>query len=126
MKSEVSVLVATPEQEAHDAVRNSFTHRNVSVHDVFDAFGMFNLIDNNELDLLFCDIMLPELGGIPAYRQIKMEKRPSVVFMGRIFSSQDRQAAMNLGVLTLLRMPLTHQSVDEAMNKFLKTRKYIF
>lgn len=124
MREAFKVLVAAADTQAFDTVSRSLPKDEFTVSGVNSSDELLQILARRIEDLLICDLELPEAGGLSAYRILRPERRPSVIFMGYEFGDREKREAFELGVITILKRPLRKEGVETAVGRFLKTRRY--
>lgn len=97
-----------------------------SVHD-FKVLGSFNnaidgltFLQNNEVDLMFLDIQMPQMTGLALLKSLKI--RPKVAFTTayREFAAD----AFDLDVLDYLVKPISEERFMKTISKYLQLQEY--
>ncbi len=75
-------------------------------------------------DLVFMDVMMPELDGLSATIEIREFERPAlrvpIVALTARTESQDERNCMDAGMDAFIPKPFTSQQLEECINRFLK------
>jgi DNA-binding LytR/AlgR family response regulator len=79
----------------------------------------YELLLNNEIDVLFLDIQMPVISGIDFLRSLK--RPPKVVFTTA--HADYAAAAFNLDVVDYIVKPVTEERFEQALNKLRETLK---
>ncbi len=82
------------------------------------AFEAFEILHNQQIDLLFLDVKMPGLSGIDFIRSLK--NPPAVIFTTAY--SEYAVASYDLDAVDYLLKPITSERFNKSLNKFLKQK----
>jgi two-component system, chemotaxis family, chemotaxis protein CheY len=72
-------------------------------------------------DLVFMDIMMPEMNGITALKNIKKhDKNAKIVIVTSLIQEEYIKYAVELEAVEFISKPFTEKEIKEALDKFLK------
>lgn len=93
-------------------------------HEVFTATNLDDIqaiIAKESLDLVLCDLMMPEHDGFEVFGIIKkIQPNINFIFVTADLQDSTRDKALQLGADGLLNKPLTLESIGEALKKYAK------
>jgi DNA-binding NtrC family response regulator len=79
----------------------------------------FKLLDNGHFDLIFLDLLMPELDGAELFRRIRqMDKDTPVVIITGYPDSEVMKRAMEHGPFIILRKPFTCDDILGVVHSF--------
>jgi CheY-like chemotaxis protein len=90
----IRVLVVEDVDDARDTARAMFEHLGANVLVAADGQDALNVLDNEEVDIIFCDLRMPNMDGyefIRALRHRRDRPQPPVVAVSGQASSGDHR-----------------------------------
>ncbi len=86
-----------------------------------NSLEALELIKNRHFDLIFLDLVMPELDGAELFRQIRLENSgvPVVIITGYP-DSEIMNRAMEYGPITALKKPFTGEEIVSTIHNFSK------
>ncbi|HPG37987.1 MAG TPA: sigma-54 dependent transcriptional regulator [bacterium] len=90
---------------------------------VGDGKAAINAIDNNDYDIVFTDLRIPELSGIKVLEYIKKVKPEIDVVIGTAYGSiENAVEAMRKGAFDYLTKPYSKKDIQQLIRRVLKHR----
>ncbi len=87
---------------------------------------IFNILKNNHIDLIFCDVFLEKYNGIEILKKVRnMGFLTDFIFVTALNESNKIKEALAFGAIDFLIKPYSENRVDSAINKFLKKNKLL-
>jgi len=135
-----SLNIVTPDEHAQDCYHilivedtldlaevliNHFS-KNYRVSFAGNGREAFELVKNEEPDLIISDIMMPEMNGIDFCRKIKADKETShiaVILLTAKTSQEDRLEGLEAGAEAFVTKPFDFRELDLHVKNFLEVRK---
>jgi len=119
----MSVLVVDDEKTVREFFREFLKKKNAEVDFADTGKGAVEEAGKNHYDLIFMDIVLPEIHGVQAYEKLKeLGKRIPVVMMTGYAVEGLIERARKGGIRTILKKPFTLNEVDAAYNEVINSR----
>lgn len=119
----VSVLVAED-----DVVFSSYLARiikkydkNINVIQVYNGLDAVNTcLDNSQIDLIFLDIIMPEMNGYEALRSIReFQLHIPIIIISNCFMPSDKLLGKQLGCTEYLSKDMTRDIIEKTLQKYL-------
>lgn len=88
-----------------------------------EAVAVVDYVRENSVDMVFTDIVMPDISGISLAKELqKLENPPAVVLMSSIpgFSLE----AWKIQAYSFLEKPYTRQQVQQVLDKYQKDRAF--
>lgn len=90
---------------------------NITVDESLSGFEAINLIKENDYDLIFMDIMMPEMGGIETLKKIKLERiydRPVIAVTADAVAGA-REKYLSEGFSEYISKPFNKEQISELL-----------
>lgn len=92
-----------------------------NVSEVENGQGAVDFCKDNDVDLIFMDIVMPEKDGITALTEIKeMNKSVKVVMATSAGTQSHLKKAIKLGAYDFIQKPINKEAIDKIIEKFIK------
>jgi DNA-binding LytR/AlgR family response regulator len=83
------------------------------------------LMKENNYDLLFCDMVLPQMNGISLLNEIsKLKYRPYTIVVSAFDRFEYAQPCIELGVSSYILKPATKEKLAQKIDVFLKSKRH--
>nr|MCR5430671.1 response regulator [Eubacterium sp.] len=132
-----TLLIVDDLEKDRDKIKKIISESDIKVGQVFecsDGKEALDIIENNDIDVMFTDVVMPELNGIAMVKKLKEEKKLPLTII--ISEHEDFGFAVDLftsGVKKYILKPINKKKITELleycsdeMQKFYKTRKSVF
>ena len=117
----MSVLVVDDEKTVRDFFREYLKSKNADVDFADTGKGAVEEAGKNHYDLIFMDIVLPEIHGVQAYEKLKeLGKKIPVVMMTGYAVEGLIERARKGGIRTILKKPFTLKEVEAVFEEVRK------
>ncbi len=115
----VQILVVDDEPLIGQLFEDSLNEPTYQVTTTLSSLEALELIKNRHFDLIFLDLLIPELDGAELFRQIRLENSgvPVVIITGYP-DSEIMNRAMEYGPITVLKKPFTGDGILNMLNSF--------
>lgn len=119
----LNILVAEDHLANQMLMKAMLTQRGHQVSIVADGLQAVKAVDNTPFDLVLMDMVMPEMTGVEATKEIR--KRPQhsdlpIIALTANVSVDDRKTCAQAGMSDFLTKPLTGQALDQALHKWAK------
>lgn len=101
----LTVLVVDDEKPLRDFVRRNLEARGYKVLNAANGLEALAIFENEQVDLVILDIMMPHLDGLETARRIRQESRVPVIILTAMGEEADKVRAFDLGVDDYLTKP---------------------
>lgn len=119
----LSVLVVDDEKPVCQLFLDTLAPRGHTVHLALSGEDAIALIKKQPVDLVFLDLLLPQMSGIDVYREIcRIRRPPEVIVITSFMSSHLLTEALSQGLLTVIQKPFRIETVLEAVDKVAKAK----
>ena len=122
MSNKGNILVIDDEQVILDAVKKICGSEDFDVEESLNAKDALNKLDKKKFDLMFCDIMMPEIDGFKFLDEINHRKIETPVIMTTGYSTVENAVnSLYKGAIDFIPKPFT---ADELLNSVYRGIKY--
>ena len=102
----MTVLVVDDEERIRILIKEYCLNENYEVLEASDGQQALNIIKNNKVDIVILDIMMPNMDGLTAYKEIKKYNIPTIVLSARN-EEYDKLIGFGLGVDDYVTKPFS-------------------
>jgi PAS domain S-box-containing protein len=121
-QKEFNILVADDTKENRDLLIQLLHSYNLTTDEAKDGLEVLELCKNKKFDLIFMDILMPNLNGLETTKILKKDEKtkniPIIAISANVFED-DRQKALNNKVDDFLPKPFEEKDIAQTLNKFL-------
>jgi len=115
----IPILVVDDEPVVGQLIKDSLDEFGYQVTTTLSSLDALGLLSNKHFDLIFLDLLIPELDGAELFRRIKqMDKQIPVVIITGYPDSEVMKRAMEHGPLMVLKKPFTVEDVLNTVQVF--------
>lgn len=120
----MKVLLIDDEKLAVDAMEYMIPWEQFGIHDIYKAYSAKQaqqICQNNEIDIIFCDIEMPRVSGLDFVAELRKEGEDVVViFLTSHAVFHYAQQAVHLEVQEYLLKPIDREEMCAALQKAVK------
>ncbi|MEJ2487787.1 MAG: response regulator transcription factor [Anaerolineales bacterium] len=109
--SKQSVLVVDDEEPLRGFMRRNLEVRGYNVLVAADGLEALAQFDNNTIDLIVLDVMMPKMDGLAVLRQVRETSRIPIIVLSALGEESDKIKALNLGADDYLTKPFGVEEV---------------
>lgn len=102
----MTVLIVDDEERIRILIKEYCLNENYEVLEASDGQQALNIIKNNKVDIVILDIMMPNMDGLTAYKEIKKYNIPTIVLSARN-EEYDKLIGFGLGVDDYVTKPFS-------------------
>ncbi|MGM0939874.1 MAG: response regulator transcription factor [Bacillota bacterium] len=95
--NDASIVVADDEKEIADLLAIHLEKEGYKVHKVYNGKEVMKVIDQQSIDLVILDIMMPEMDGYEVTRQIREKHNMPIIFLSAKTSEFDKVQGLVIG-----------------------------
>lgn len=117
----VHILVVDDEPLVGELFKNSLNESGYQVTTTLSSLEALELLNKRHFDLIFLDLLMPELDGAELFRQIRLVNNgvPIVIITGYP-DSEIMNRAMEYGSIMVLRKPFDSEQIHDAIHRLSK------
>jgi two-component system KDP operon response regulator KdpE len=112
--NKTSVLVVDDEKALRDFVRRNLEIRGFQVLSAANGLEALALFQNNVVDLVVLDLMMPHMDGLEMVRRVRERSLVPVIILSALGEEEDKVRALNMGADDYLTKPF---GVDELLSR---------
>lgn len=91
------ILVCDDDKEIVEAIEIYLTQEGYEVAKAYDGIQALQVLDNNKVDLLIIDVMMPRLDGIRATLKIREKNNMPIIILSAKSEDADKILGLNVG-----------------------------
>lgn len=103
----MKVLVVDDEELIRNVIREYAEIEKYEVYEAENGLKAIEIIENNDIDVIILDIMMPKLDGYSTYREIKKIKKIPTIILSARSEEYDKLFGFELGVDDYLAKPFS-------------------
>ncbi|MDD6224302.1 MAG: response regulator transcription factor [bacterium] len=116
----MKILVVDDEKLIRDVIKEYSSYEGYTILEAEDGIEALNLLDENEIDLIVLDIMMPKLDGFATYKEIKKKKNIPTIILSARGEEYDKLFGFELGVDDYLTKPFSPKELIARMKAITK------
>lgn len=106
MQFEVNVLIVDDEKEIRELIVDGISERARRVYEASNGQDALALIEQNDIDIIFSDVRMPEMGGIELLKELRDRGYDTVFVLVTAFSDKAvATSALQLGAYDIIEKP---------------------
>jgi CheY-like chemotaxis protein len=122
--NKIKVLVVDDEKSVRDFFGEFLRKKDAEVEFADNGKGALDEVRKNHFDLIFMDIVLPQIHGVQAYEKImELGKKIPVVMMTGYAVEGLVKRARKEGIKWILKKPFTLKEVESVFDEVVNARK---
>lgn len=103
----MKVLVVDDEELIRNVIKEYAAIEKYEVYEASNGLEAIDIVDNNNIDVIVLDIMMPKLDGYSTYKEIKKIKRIPTIILSARNDEYDKLFGFELGVDDYLAKPFS-------------------
>lgn len=115
-----TILIVDDEKEIQDVLKEYCEYSGYNVFLASDGYEALEQVEQNKIDLILMDIMMPNLDGYKAVAEIKKLKNIPVIMMSAKSEEYDKLKGFQLGVDDYVTKPFSPKEVMARVKALLK------
>jgi len=100
-----NILVCDDDKEIVDAIDIYLSGEGFNVYKAYDGIQAIETLENNQIDLLIIDIMMPKLDGIHATLKIRENSSIPIIILSAKTQDADKVLGLNIGADDYITKP---------------------
>ena len=101
----MNILVCDDDREIVDAIEIYLKNENYQVFKAYDGLEALNLLQQEDLQLIIMDIMMPKLDGLQALMKLRIDKNIPVILLSAKSEDTDKIMGLNMGADDYITKP---------------------
>lgn len=103
----IKILIVDDEERIRSVVKTYAENEGYQVFEASDGYKAIEIVENNEIDLIVLDIMMPNLDGFSTLKKIKNIKDIPVIMLSARQEEYDKLYGFDLGVDDYVTKPFS-------------------
>ena len=103
----MKVLIVDDEELIRNVIKEYAEIEKYEVYEAENGLKVIEIIENNDIDVIVLDIMMPKLDGYSTYREIKKIKKIPTIILSARSEEYDKLFGFELGVDDYLAKPFS-------------------
>lgn len=106
-----TILIADDDENIRNVLKEYSLINGYDVIEAVDGIDALNKVNNNDIDLIILDIMMPKLDGFSAYKRIKEVKDIPVLVLSAKGEEYDKLYGFEIGIDDYVVKPFSPREV---------------
>ena len=121
-----SILVCDDDKQIVEAIDIYLTGEGFNVIKAYDGYEALDLLENNQVDLMIVDVMMPRMDGITMTVKLREKYDFPVIILSAKTEEVDKIMGLNIGADDYISKPFTPMELLARVNSQLRRyRKYL-
>ena len=121
-----SILVCDDDKQIVEAIDIYLTGEGFTVIKAYDGYEALDLLENNQVDLMIVDVMMPRMDGITMTVKLREKYDFPVIILSAKTEEVDKIMGLNIGADDYISKPFTPMELLARVNSQLRRyRKYL-
>lgn len=116
----INILLAEDEDDIRDLVALHLRNSNYNVFEAKDGAMALKVFEENHIDLLILDIMMPKLDGISVLKSIRQISQIPVIFLTAKIEEEDKILGLGLGADDYITKPFSLVELQSRVQAILR------
>lgn len=116
----MKILVVDDEKLIRDVIREYLINVNYEVIEAKDGVEAVKLAEENNIDLIILDIMMPNMDGYTAYKEIRKNKVIPTIILSARSEEYDKLLGFDLGIDDFLAKPFSPKELVARVKAILR------
>ena len=116
----MKILVVDDEKPIRDVIREYLINENYEVIEAKDGVEAVKLAEENNIDLIILDIMMPNMDGYTAYKEIRKNKVIPTIILSARSEEYDKLLGFDLGIDDFLAKPFSPKELVARVKAILR------
>jgi DNA-binding response OmpR family regulator len=95
--SRENILIVDDDKDIRNMIKIYLKNENYNVFTAVDGEEAIGIVDNNKIDLIILDIMMPKINGTEACMKIREKHRMPIIFLTAKTEDQDKITGLSAG-----------------------------
>jgi len=117
----IQILVVDDEPLVGELFKDSLNELGYQVTTTLSSIEALKLLNTRHFDLIFLDLLMPELDGVELFRRIRQQNKKTPVAIITGYPDSDMMSrAMKYGPFTVLKKPFTSDDILDTVHIFVE------
>lgn len=118
-----NILICDDEKDIVNALKIYLTNDNYKLFEAYDGLEALDVIENEEIDIVLLDIMMPRLDGISVLAKVREKYNMPVILLTAKSEDTDKILGLNVGADDYITKPFSPLEVAARVNSQLRRFK---
>lgn len=118
-----NILICDDEKDIVNALKIYLTNDNYKLFEAYDGLEALDVIENEEIDIVLLDIMMPRLDGISVLAKVREKYNMPVILLTAKSEDTDKILGLNVGADDYITKPFNPLEVAARVNSQLRRFK---
>lgn len=118
--NDITILIIEDEKKISTIMKSYFEKEGYSVLQAFDGLEGLELFNNNSVDLVILDLMLPKLAGEEVIKEIRNKSEIPVIMVSAKVEEDNRVSGLRLGADDYVTKPFSPKELVERVKAVLR------
>lgn len=118
-----NILICDDEKDIVNALKIYLTNDNYKLFEAYDGLEALGVIENEEIDIVLLDIMMPRLDGISVLAKVREKYNMPVILLTAKSEDTDKILGLNVGADDYITKPFNPLEVAARVNSQLRRFK---
>jgi len=114
------ILIVEDEKRLREILRKYFEAEGFLVYEADDGIGAIHVVENNAVDIILMDIMLPKMNGFEATKHIRQISDALIIMVTARDEDEDKIKGLELGADEYVTKPFSPKVIVARVNALLK------
>lgn len=118
-----NIMICDDEKDIVNALKIYLTNDNYKLFEAYDGLEALDVIENEEIDIVLLDIMMPRLDGISVLAKVREKYNMPVILLTAKSEDTDKILGLNVGADDYITKPFNPLEVAARVNSQLRRFK---
>lgn len=119
----MNILIVDDEKLLRDVVKEYCLKENYKVFEAENGVDALEIVDNNSIDLIVLDIMMPKMDGYTFFKELKNKENIPTIILSARNDEYDKLLGFDLGIDDYLTKPFSPRELMARIKAILKRTK---
>ena len=115
-----NILICDDEKDIVDALKIYLSNENYNLFEAYDGLQAIDIVNNNDIDLILLDIMMPKMDGIKATNKLREITNVPIIFLSAKSEDSDKILGLNIGADDYITKPFNPVEVIARVRSHLR------
>ena len=120
----INLLIVDDEEGIREPLCEHLEHNGFNTFDAHDVNSALQIFNENKIDLVVLDVMMPGTSGLDMCRQLKEENGPPVILLTALADDVDKIVGLELGADDYVSKPFNPRELIARIRSVLRRTKH--
>ena len=115
-----NILICDDEKDIVNALKIYLSNENYNLFEAYDGLQAIDIVNNNDIDLILLDIMMPKMDGIKATNKLREITNVPIIFLSAKSEDSDKILGLNIGADDYITKPFNPVEVIARVRSHLR------